>query len=372
MVTKVSDLKGNNRPIDPDVKIPEAVRRAAERAEAAQREAYPDQVQPTPKMASPQTDKDGIKIADPAKPAEPTPPAPEPPLEPSVQPPPEPPPVTNPTPQPVTPTGNDDAWEQRYRSAEGRRVKLEQQLAQAVDRMGAMELMLQDLKNSPPPPAPTATPSKLITSEEEEQFGTEMLDVMGRRAREIVSPEVAELKATVARLESMLNGNVQQTKRTAQQTMHAELTKQVPNWQEINQLNEFKAWLALPDPYSGATRHSMLLSAYAENDTPRVLAFFKGFVSELAATTPADDPLPTPAAPQQPPKPGLENLAAPGRARTPAQTNAPAEKQIITPDDVNAFYAAKRRGEYAGREEEFNALEQELFKAQREGRVRAR
>jgi len=360
MVTKVSDLKGNNRPIDPDVVIPEAVKRAAAAAEAAQRAAYPDQVQETPKMAKPATNKDGITIAEPPAQAAP---------EPQPQQTPAPEPQPQPTP-PVTPQGNDEAWEQRYRSAEGRRVKLEQQLANAVDRMGAMEQMLQDLKSVPQHVAAPVTHSKLITSEEEEQFGTEMLDVMGRRAREIVSPEVAELKATVTRLENMLNGTQQQTKKQQQQSMHAELSAKVPNWQEINQLNEFKAWLALPDPYSGATRHSMLLSAYAENDTPRVLAFFRGFVSELAATTPADEPVATPAAPQQPPKPGLESLAAPGRARTPAQTNAPAEKQIITSADVNAFYAAKRRGEYAGREEQFAAEEAELFRAQREGRVR--
>lgn len=362
MATKVSDLKGNNRPIDPDVVIPEAVKRAAAAAEAAQRAAYPDQVQPEPKMASPTTNKDGITIVE-------TPSA----LQPEAQ------PQPAPQPQPVTPTGNDEglspevqAVAHRIRSEEGRkRAALQQQLANAVDRMGAMEQMLQDMRNAPVPVAPV-THSKLITSEEEEQFGTEMLDVMGRRAREIVSPEVAELKATVSRLENMLNGNVRQTKLTAQQAMHAKLDEDIPNWQEVNQLNEFKAWLALPDQYSGATRHSMLLSAYAENDTPRVLAFFRGFVSELAATTPVDASAIVPAASQQPPKPGLESLAAPGRARTPAQTNAPAEKQIITPDDVNAFYAAKRRGEYAGREEEFNALEKELFKAQREGRVRAR
>ena len=35
-------------------------------------------------------------------------------------------------------------------------------------------------------------------------------------------------------------------------------------------------------------------------------------------------------------KPGLESLAAPGRARMSAQPNAPAEKQIITTADVNA------------------------------------
>ena len=42
MATRVMDLKANPLKIDPDVNIPEAVRRAAEAAEAAQRAAYPD------------------------------------------------------------------------------------------------------------------------------------------------------------------------------------------------------------------------------------------------------------------------------------------------------------------------------------------
>lgn len=367
-MTKASDLKGNSRPIDPDVKVPEAVRRAAERSEALQRAAYPDQNPAPTEPATPPANNDGITIAEPPAAPAPTPtPAPEEPKPPML-------------PAPVTPQGNEanlsaeaQAEIHKIRSEEGRkRSQLQTQLTQAVDRMSALEQMLQDLRNAPPVAAPAPTQSKLITSEEEEQFGTEMLDVMGRRAREIVSPEVAELKNEVATLKAMLNGTVQQTKRTAQQTMHQKLSQEVPNWQEINKLDEFKGWLALPDPYSGATRHSMLLSAYEQNDTPRVLAFFKGFVSELAATTPAEEqPFPTQAAPQQPPKPGLESLAAPGRARTPAQTNAPAEKQIITTADVNVFYAAKARGEYRGREAEFDALERELFQAQREGRVRA-
>jgi hypothetical protein len=91
----------------------------------------------------------------------------------------------------------------------------------------------------------------------------------------------------------------------------------------------------------------------------------------LVAEDPAQLTAPTPAAPTAPPKPGLESLAAPGKARTSAQPNAPAEKQIITTADVNAFYDAVRKGYYNGREAEKNALEQELFAAQREGRVRA-
>lgn len=370
VATKVADLKPNPSRIDPNVKIPAAVQRAADAAEAAQKAAYPDSAPKAPDAPA-QIDPNNISIAPPEAPA--TPPTPptlvEPPKPPQQQP-------------QVTPPGNDEKqWPaevqlefHKIRSAEGRkRAQLEQQLQQAVDRMGALELMIQDLKAAPPVvAAPTPSFAKLITAEEEEQIGSEMLDVMARRAKEIVAPEVAELRAEIARLTGTVQGTQLETKKTARQAMHAKLSEAVPNWQEINNLTEFKAWLALPDPYSGVTRHGMLLSAYEQNDTPRVLNFFKGFVSELAATTPVEEPqLPAPAAViQQPPKPGLENLAAPGRARTPAQVNAPAEKQIITTADVAEFYAAKRRGDYKGREAEFDAAERELFQAQREGRVR--
>jgi hypothetical protein len=198
-----------------------------------------------------------------------------------------------------------------------------------------------------------------------------MLDVMARRARETLSPEMAALKDQIAALENKLTGTVQTVSRTDRQNMLSSLDTTLPDWRRINDLQEFKAWLALPDPYFGVNRHSELLKAFAANDTSRVKNFFKGFISELAVTDPAPDlELPNmPAA--QPAKPGLESLAAPGRARTPAAVTPPDEKQIITTADVNAFYDAKRRGAYAGREEEFNRLEQELFKAQREGRVRA-
>jgi len=210
-----------------------------------------------------------------------------------------------------------------------------------------------------------------VSPEEENEFGTEMLDVMGRRARETISPELAALQSKLDALENRLTGTVQSVTRNARQEMLASLDASLPDWRRVNDLNEFKAWLALPDPYFGVNRHSELLKAFAANDTSRVKNFFKGFISELAVTDPAPDlNIPTPPA-LQPAKPGLEGLAAPGRARTPAAVTPPDEKQIITTADVNAFYDAKRRGLYAGREEEFNRLEQELFKAQREGRVRA-
>lgn len=367
-VTRVADLRADTRPIDKDVKIPAAVLRAAAAAEAAQRAAYPDQT-PAPEPAPPPAANDTITIADPPAPA----PQPQPPVTPRGN---EPPAPQSPTPQPPAPQLSEEAERevQRVRSEEGRRRKnLENQLAAANDRLASLEAAIAELRNAPPaqPPAPPAPPPQLLTDKEREEFGAEMLDVMGRRAKETISPELAELRAHVALLERQITGTVQQTAQTARQAMLTQLDTALPEWRQINVQPEFKAWLALQDPLFGVSRQSGLLQAYERNDTARVLKFFESFVSELAAQDPAPHPAPAPAAPPAPPKPGLESLAAPGRARTSAQPNAPAEKQIITTADVNAFYDAVRKGFYNGREAEKNALEQELFAAQREGRVRA-
>ncbi len=359
-VTRAASLRPNPNPIDPDVKVPAAVTRAREAAEAAQAAAYPDQVPEAPPAPPPSANSDGIVIA-------PPPPAPAP--TPSVTPPGN---ELTPAPTPPAPPAPpaEDSWEHKFNSERGRRIKLEEQIRSQGDRMLALENMLQDIKSAPTAPAPTPAPARLITDQEENEFGPEMLDVMGRRAKEAITPELAELRATVASLEQKLTGTQTVVKRNARAEMLGTLDDRLPEWRRVNDMPEYKTWLALPDPYSGVIRHQMLLSAFEQNDTPRVLNFFKGFVSELAATTPAGDTVIEPPAPA-PARPSLDTLAAPGRARTPAQVNLPAEKPIITTHDVSAFYAAVRRGEYRGRETEQAALERELFEAQREGRVRA-
>jgi hypothetical protein len=352
--------KGPARPVDPDVKIPPAVKAAAERAEAAQRQAYniPDPNQP------PQ---------DPPAPASPQPPAP--PQKTPLQ---ETPPQEPPAPQ-VAETGTPDSWENRFKAEQGRNRKMKELLEGANTRIDALENLLSEARRAPPAPTPAAAPSaaaivaSAITDKEREELGPEMIGIMERIAAASVAPyanQINELKSTNQDLASRLNGTATSVARSSRATMMAALDSALPNWKEVNVLPEFKAWLALPDPLFGVIRNSRLQEAWEQNDTTSVLAFFKGFVSELATVAPNDPVSLTPPA-LQPDKGKLESLAAPGRARTPAQTTPPAEKQIITTADIDAFYAAKRRGDYVGREQLFNELEQELFLAQREGRVRA-
>jgi hypothetical protein len=241
-------------------------------------------------------------------------------------------------------------------------------------RQQVTELTAQVANATRAPVAPPVDPAtKLVTEKDESEFGPEMLDLMRRVARETIAPELAPvrtLQQTTETLAARINGTAQVVTRNAREAMMQTLDEKMPEWRQVNNMEEFKAWLALPDPYFGVIRHPKLLEAFDQNDTARVLQFFKGFVSELAATSPATPGLQTPPAPQ-PDRQSLLDLAAPGRARQSAAPTPPTEKQTITTADINAFYAAKRAGKYNGREEEFNRLEEELFQAQREGRVRA-
>lgn len=354
--------KANPYPIDPEVVVPEAVKRAAAAADAAMKAAKPDA--PSDPLPAPQpANNDGITIAEPPAPQG----LPERvPLE--IQP--APPPPSNPEPQPQPPAEPQPEanWEHRYHAMHGRFREASTQLAAANARMEALENMLATVQNAPRPSG--ASPQqKLITPQDEENMGPEMVDFVRRAAQEVAGGRIAELEQQVQSLQSKLGSTAQHLETDARGRMHNLLNEKLPNWNEINHDADFHAWLALQDPFSGVTRKKLLSDAYAANQGPRVLSIFEGFVSETAAYRP---PAPTdrqPAPTEQPQRPTLEELAAPGRARTAAAPTAPAEKQIIRTSDINAFYANVRRGAYKGREELKQQHEAELSAAMREGRV---
>jgi hypothetical protein len=354
-------LRANTLPIDPDVRVPEAVRRAAAAAEAAQTASNATPAEPPPPPAN-----DTITIAPPPAPQLPpgVTPLPTEQLDPNNPP--------APAPVPPAPGDNDESWKAKYESQVGRVRQLTKLVGDQNGRITTLENLLSTA-SAAPQPQPTATPAELnlVTAKEIEDLGPEMIDIIRRLAREIAEPQLQTLKQEVSSLTAQLGKTSTTVVQSAREAMTAKMDADLPEWHEINVAPEFHAWLALPDPYSGVMRKQLLLEAFEQNKTPQVLAFFRGFISELAATTPAAAPTTQvePAAVPPTPRVPLEQLAAPGRARTAATVPAPAEKPIIYTSDINAFYANKRKGLYIGREEEFSRHERELEAAMREGRV---
>ena len=240
---------------------------------------------------------------------------------------------------------------------------MQEQMAQMGDEL----TRLQQVLNRTPAAQTQLKPQPLLTSDDQEKYGPELIDFAQRAAREAVAPQLTALEQENQRLRR----DVVQTKQGA---VYETLDGQLPNWRTINTSPRFLQWLRLPDLYSGRVRGELLKEAFTAASAPRVLQFFKGFITDEEATGNA-----VPISQQQPgaqPSPRiaavpLETLAAPGAARpAPGNAQVPADKPIYTRQQIASFYTQVRQGYYAGREQEKAQLEADIFAAQREGRVR--
>jgi hypothetical protein len=281
--------------------------------------------------------------------------------------------------KPAQAGSEDESWEQRVRSVQGRYETQVQVNRQLNERLAELERTLNTMAaNGQRPPAPAADPEpvRLITDKEREDFGEDFLNVVGKRAKETYAPEFDQLSRRLKNLEGKLEGTVQVVSRNQKQELYAVLDSQIANWRDINRSQQFKDWLGFVDPLSGRRRFDMLQEAFTRQEAGRVLSFFRGFTTEATGTPPSQpNPAPTPSTPQYAANGTtgsaltLEQLAAPGRARSAPQGNLPPEKPMYTNAWIAQFMADKRTGKYRGREADADLIERDIYLAQHEGRI---
>jgi hypothetical protein len=262
--------------------------------------------------------------------------------------------------------------EQRARSAEGRIEQMAERERMLTERLNQLETTISTLRATgaqEPPAAPPAPKPRLVTPEEENEYGKEMLDVVAKRARDEINPELEAVRLELGNLKNRIDGTTQVLTRSQQLTVYQTLDRDVPNWRDINVSSDFKRWVSEVDPYAGRTRKELLTEAFTRQDANRVLRFFKGFAEAIGTPpVPQGSVAATPPTPGNPTQPTLEELAAPGRARSAPLNPVPPEKPVYTSAFVTKFMADKRTGKWKGREAEADAIERDIYQAQHEGR----
>lgn len=335
---------------DPNVRIPEAVLARAAAADAAFKAAYNAEVEQSDGVSQAQPEAEEPADAETAQTE------------------------TRATPTETTSRGNeasvdDQSWEHRYKSMKGRYDRAEQQIRAMSEQITSLQNVIATMQVERPvvEAGSELQAERLITPEEEKDYGQDFLTVVGKKAKEELLPIVKQYEKKISELEARLQGVNGYVAQDAKSRMESMLDDRVPNWREVNYDPNFISWLKLPDPYSGVIRHELLKAAYSRNDAPRVLAFFNGFLAEEAVVDPVNRET---SRSQAPAKPSLEKFAAPGRAKTAAASGAPAEKPIFTRAEIAKFYADSAAGRYRGKEAEKDRIEQQIFDAEREGRIR--
>jgi len=263
-------------------------------------------------------------------------------------------------------------WEQRFNTLQG---KYNSETAELRGELRSLREMFStrdyDRRNLPQEHIPPPPPQPVISNQDVENFGQDLIDASQRWADARYQPIIYDLQQRLAQVEQ---GNQQLSQYSVTQGVEQQLNQLLgPNWQQINRDPNFVNWLAQIDPFSGRTRQAMINEAYGAGDANRTALFFQAYQREHTAVTPAPagrleghTVANNPAATQP-----LMDLVVPGRAQSaPLEAPGAPSKRMWTRDEIAAFYNAKRRGFWRGREAEADRIEQDLVNAQGEGRIR--
>lgn len=148
--------------------------------------------------------------------------------------------------------------------------------------------------------------------------------------------------------------------RTVEDRFWDKIEATIPNWNVIDKSPEFNNWLDQKAPYTGMTRRQILQKAQSNLNAAIVTEIFNDFV---ASKGPAPEVIP----------PKAEKLGAPKPHISPAKgagaSNVPVQKKTWTVTQINKFYTDVQKGKYRNRDKDRKQTEQDIWNAQKEGRV---
>jgi len=189
------------------------------------------------------------------------------------------------------------------------------------------------------------------------QLSEDELDLLDEETaavvRKIVDAQVKPLqerqKVTDSELERERNLRVADAQEKKAQSFQSRLTDIVADALTLDKDPEFRKWLSGFDDVSGRQRLELARAAKAADDVHRVASFYQDWQAEQGRADPR------------------EEYISPDRAADAGPPGAPTGRQW-TRAEIKGFYAAKREGQIAP--EEAKRIEQDIFAAQREGRIR--
>lgn len=271
-------------------------------------------------------------------------------------------------------------WKQKYHVLQGKYdaevPRLSSDLRESTKRIQTLEDRISELAAAPKEEPKESKLRDEFTAEEIADYGEDLLDVMGRKARQIVQaeyqPKIDELESTVTSLKAQLGETGQRVGKFEQNEVFAQLDATVENWRKINVDPKFHGWLDQIDPFSGESRKALLLRAFDRKNAQQVKAFFERFTEENAAVSP------TPTDPSPSGQGGTESgstldlgdYVAPGTPKGGSGTaGAPKDKRQWTSAEIGKFYSDVQKGRYKSRPEDKLRIEADIVAATREGRV---
>lgn len=252
-------------------------------------------------------------------------------------------------------------WEQKYRTLQGmfdKQIRTDKDLAGQIQALQNQILELQKKPESP------TVPERLVTEQDEKDYGADLLDVQRRVAKEVMREFVAPLQAELKQRDVEISQLKQLVQKTGGEvttlTFEQRLAQVVPDFTTLNNDPKWIAWLDQTDEYTGEPRRAYAEYVYGQGDVAKV----KQVVDFYKRTTAA------PSQQEQQDQRDLELARQVQPTRTASGSTTAPQVKYYTEAEASRLFDKVRRLNTQGKYDEANTLEAEVTVAYQEGRVR--
>lgn len=291
-------------------------------------------------------------------PAEPEPTPAEPPQDP--QPAPAEPKPVEPTPTPTEPVVAEEKWEQKYKTLKGMYdAEVPRLHADLRDLKAQVDNLRKASETKPVEPAKPKAAEKLVTDADVEAFGSDLIEVQRKVAREVAAEFRGELDAMRAENEKLREQLTSTGTQVSEASFEQRLYRMVPDFEVVNADPKWIAWLNEVDPLLRAPRSSVAQQAFNRGDAEGVAHYVAMFKKSVAPVEPTADKTEE-----------LERQIQPNRSATSTPPTSQKGKVYTNADIEKMFRKATDLG-VKGRTDEAKKLEAEIDAAFMEGRVTA-
>ena len=265
-----------------------------------------------------------------------------------------------PTPTPTEPVVAEEKWEQKYKTLKGMYdAEVPRLHADMRDLKAQMDNLRKAAETKPVEPAKPKTAEKLVTDADVEAFGSDLIEVQRKVAREVAAEFRGELDTMRAENEKLREQLTSTGTQVSEASFEQRLYRMVPDFEAVNVDPKWIAWLNEVDPLLRAPRASVAQQAFNRGDAEGVAHYVSLFRQGSKSVEPTADKTNE-----------LELQIQPNRSATSTPPNSQKGKVYTNADIEKMFRKATDLG-IRGQTDAAKKLEAEIDAAFMEGRVTA-
>jgi len=257
----------------------------------------------------------------------------------------------------------DSKWEAKYHTLKGMYDAEVPRLHTQVRELNTqVQTLIGEVERAKVQNVQQESVESLITEQDKEAFGPDLIDLIERATASKVSTLQArenELVNEIKQLRSQLGDVAERQVVSDKDRFLNGLAQQVPDWESLNTDQGFLNWLQEVDPIYGLPRHAALNTAYEAGDVNRVATVFNTYKTVIGA-------------PKQVTKSKanqeLQRQVAPTRSRSSAPSTDAPNQQVYSQEQIAQFYDEWRRGLIDN--DDAVRIEKQIHAAITEGRIR--